>query len=72
MSAKSRLAASGLANEWTEVTLPDAEIDHRSSPGPLRSLGGRRLDLDPQPVMSFQLFDRTVVDDPACSSSMKT
>jgi hypothetical protein len=34
LSAISRRVATWLTNDWTEVTLPDAEIDHRSQPGP--------------------------------------
>lgn len=52
-SANCSLAMARRPNDWTEATLPDAEIDHRSRPGPNRSDGAllvmcellRRLDV---------------------------
>jgi hypothetical protein len=37
-SAISGLAMVRRSNDKTEVTLPDAEVDHRSRPGPKRAL----------------------------------
>lgn len=37
ISAISRRVATWLTNDWTEVTLPDAEPDDRSRPGPTRT-----------------------------------
>lgn len=34
ISANSSLAAVGHPNDWTEATMPDAEMDHRSRLGP--------------------------------------
>jgi hypothetical protein len=40
------LAVMRLANDRTEVTLPDAKIDHRSQPGPFEPVVMQRLWLE--------------------------